>query len=215
VSEQRLQIEPTDEQLARKAGAGCSSAFAELIDRFEPRVRGFVARYRLGAADTDDVVQETFLHAWAGIARYDPERRFSTWLLTIAARRAITQIRAATSRRSAAPILECDLAALNGEDREERHTDAGGTLWDLAAHELPTDQHAALWLRYVEDLSAKQIGAVLGKSQVAVRVMLFRARERLARAIEEDDGVRQPETQPRSRANTLGSAVKKTELSGV
>jgi RNA polymerase sigma-70 factor (ECF subfamily) len=198
----------SDEQLARDAGAGCPSAFATLIERFEPRVRGFVARYRLGPADTDDVVQETFMHAWAGIDRYDPERRFSTWLLTIAARRAITQIRSSTARRTPAPIADRDVACEDGGVE----LDAPPSVWEIAARELPAEQHAALWLRYVEGLGAKQIGRILGKSQVAVRVMLFRARERLAKvesiAVLNSEDAEAPaddrtETDPGRRANTL------------
>jgi hypothetical protein len=47
-------------------------------------------------------------------------------------------------------------------------------------------QRSALWLRYAEDLAPEAIGAVLGKRTGTVRVILFRARERLLRAIGEE-----------------------------
>ena len=47
---------------------------------------------------------------------------------------------------------------------------------------LRDDQHTALWLRYAEDMTIGEIARVMGRTQVGVRVALFRARQRLAEA---------------------------------
>ena len=52
-------------------------------------------------------------------------------------------------------------------------------VWRLAADILTRDQRSALWLRYAEDLTPKEIGRILGRHPGTVRVLLFRARERL------------------------------------
>lgn len=53
-------------------------------------------------------------------------------------------------------------------------------MWRLVDEVLTDEQRAAVWLRYVEDLGISEIATVMSKSQVGVRVMLFRARAALA-----------------------------------
>jgi DNA-directed RNA polymerase specialized sigma24 family protein len=58
-----------------------------------------------------------------------------------------------------------------------------------------------LWLRYAEDLSTREIARVLGKSQVMVRVTLFRAREALAAHLRSADA---PGPAARTRQSLTG-----------
>jgi DNA-directed RNA polymerase specialized sigma24 family protein len=50
---------------------------------------------------------------------------------------------------------------------------------------LDDDQHTALWLFYAEERSAAEIGAILGRTSMAVRLLLFRARSILGRQLEQ------------------------------
>ena len=59
----------------------------------------------------------------------------------------------------------------------------GQSLWGLARRRLPEAQFQALWLRYAEDLSVAGIAQVLHKTQTHVKVLLFRARQVLAREL--------------------------------
>ena len=68
-------------------------------------------------------------------------------------------------------------------------------LWDRAAGVLSEEQTTALWLHYVEDMPARAIAQVLGRSWASVKVMLFRARKRLLPLLGEfdDERRRQPD----------------------
>ena len=68
---------------------------------------------------------------------------------------------------------------------EAAERDEGRALWDTATRILRPEERSALWLRYSEDLSMDEIGAILGRPAVTVRVLLFRARARLGDALEE------------------------------
>ena len=70
------------------------------------------------------------------------------------------------------------------EDFEAR--ERGRNLWLLAREVLSTDQHTVMWLRYAEDLNIQEIATVMERNPVAVRVMLFRARELLAERAGDD-----------------------------
>ncbi|MFA6044563.1 MAG: sigma-70 family RNA polymerase sigma factor [Phycisphaerales bacterium] len=154
--------------------------FAELVERYQARLFNFLAR-RAGRQSAEDLTQESFVRAWEQIARYNPTWRFSTWLFTIGARLAITQHR--RSRRtlgSAAMELTQAKAVYDGR------SDLGARLWALAGSHLSADQHTALWLRYAEDMSIGDIARVMDKSEVGVRVCLFRSRQALAKLVGAD-----------------------------
>jgi RNA polymerase sigma-70 factor (ECF subfamily) len=168
------------EELAQRAGDGSMPCFVELLGRFEARVYNFVLR-RVGcAADAEDLTQETFVRAWQHMNRYKPRHRFSTWLFTIAGRLTVDFHRARRLRPSDAHALR-EIGRRDQPDRTHGEIAAvaepdGASLWSLAACVLSREQHAALWLRYAEDLDTSAIARVLGRTPISVRVMLMRAR---------------------------------------
>ena len=58
-------------------------------------------------------------------------------------------------------------------------------MWDVAAYVLWEEQTTALWLYYVEEMPVKEIARVQGRSRVAVKTMLFRARAKLLPALQD------------------------------
>src|SRR3954453_11751848 len=77
---------------ARLAG-GDESALEEAYATYSRSLLRFLSRY-VGANEAEDVLQRTFLDLWRGAHRYDPTQRFSTWLFTLAHRRAVDTLRA-------------------------------------------------------------------------------------------------------------------------
>lgn len=154
--------------------------FAVLVERYQARLFNFLAR-RAGRQSAEDLTQESFVRAWEQIARYNPTWRFSTWLFTIGARLAITQHR--RTRRTAGSAA-MDLA--QARPQHDPRSDLGTRLWVLAASHLSQDQHTALWLRYAEDMAIGDIARVMDKSEVGVRVCLFRSRQALAKLVGAD-----------------------------
>ncbi len=186
----------SDETLVVRAQDGSLPCFAELLGRFEGKVFNFILRRIGGAnaasktADAEDLTQETFLRAWEHLRSFTPRFRFSTWLFTIAGRVAIDHLRSRRVRQEALETMRRDAEAGTMRDDDEEFSmandrserlDACSALWNEAQRVLTGEQHSALWLRYAEDLSPPEIGRVLGRTQVAVRVMLFRARKTLAK----------------------------------
>lgn len=170
--------ELTSERLAWQAGRGCQASFAELVRRFAPRLQAFLRRRTRDRHEAEDIVQDTFLRVYEHLDQYDSSRRFSTWLFTIAARAAIShhRRRRVECRSEDLHVPACDLAA---EEREQRQN-----LWTTAA-QLPETQRQALWLRYAEELPIQEIARVMGKSQVCVKVLLYRARVNMAKLLED------------------------------
>lgn len=167
------------EELARRVQGGSSACFAVLVERFQGRLLNFLLRRVPTQADAEDLVQETFVRAWRRIETYDPGRTFSTWLFTIATRLASSHRRSAgRDARRAASIP----ARLPGPDpgMSARAAEEGGIVWQAVDRYLGDEQRSVIWLRYVEDMAIGDIARVMGKTSVAVRVALFRARRVLA-----------------------------------
>ena len=134
-----------------------------------------------------DLVQETFLNAYRGIDRFRGDAQISTWLYTIASRACLRMRR----RRKGAPERELSLeefiptadgefhlqipidglspeAALQNKQLREA--------LDVAINQLPKKYKMVLVLRDMEGLSAKEVGAIMGLNERAVKSRLHRAR---------------------------------------
>ena len=97
--EDDLRPSTPDELLTRVAG-GDQLAFAELYDQTAPRVLGLVKRLLKDHAQSEEVTQEVFLEIWQTATRFDTARgSASSWMLTMAHRRAVDRVRASQAGR--------------------------------------------------------------------------------------------------------------------
>lgn len=135
------------------------------------------------------------------LPRYRRRWRFTTWAYTIARRVSINHHRRVrpVGTADALPCLEARTpgpaqAAVEEEDRR--------SLWGKAAEVLSEEEMTALWLHYVEDMPVRQVAAILGRSWVAVKTMMFRARKRLRPLVAEF----QPDVEPQETGGPLRRA---------
>lgn len=161
------------EELVARARSGRRDSFDELVVRYRPQLVAFLARRLASPADADDVAQETFLRAYDHLDRYDVARPFQTWLFAIGKNVAANHAVAAR-RRAVREQAVGEPAAADAPDSD---------LWERAAQVLPPATYRMLWLRYAQGLSVQEVAAEMGRSAVAIKVMLFRARRRLLQEV--------------------------------
>jgi RNA polymerase sigma-70 factor (ECF subfamily) len=139
--------------------------------------------------DAEDVCQETFFQVFRRIDRYDPERSFKTWLLTIAYRRSLDMLR--KKRRfaefSARARFEPAVAGRAGNPGQADPKPLPSKL--LKA--LSPRERTALSLWANEGYTAKDISEVLACSASTARVYLFNARRKIKALLENDHGLLQ------------------------
>ena len=167
------------EELAWRAKQGCQASFAELVHRYAPRLHAFLRRRTRDRHEVEDLVQDTFIKAYQNLGRYDDSWKFSTWLFTIAARLA-----ASRHRRREPSLSTLGPGMQAGVDEAMDRQEQQESLWARVA-ELPDSQRRALWLKYAEDMSVKEIATTMSKSQVCVKVLLYRARVSLAKHLKD------------------------------
>lgn len=179
----------------RAARHGDRAAYGRLVSAYERPVFRLAYRMLGTAVEAEDASQEAFLRAYRALGAYDPERPFSTWLLSIAAHHCIDRLRrrrndalsldALPPWRQPAAGLESPEAAATRTDESERIV----RLLDV----LPDDYRLVIVLRYWHDLGYAEIAEVLEDSVPAVKSRLHRARRQLADALDALPGPHAPE----------------------
>lgn len=165
-------------QLALK---GDQEAFTWVVDTYQRPVYNLCYRMLGNEQEAEDAAQETFWRAWQAIRRYDPQRSFATWLLSIAAHYCIDQ-----QRRRRLPTFSIDLLVEEtlpdctpSPERIVSKTEEDECLHRLLAGMKPEDR-AALILRYWYEMPEEEIGRTLSISVSAVKSRLHRARLQMA-----------------------------------
>lgn len=168
----------TDEDLADRVKSGSRAEFEELISRYSSRLYHYLYGKLSNPQDVEDILQETFLKAYKNIMRFDNHFKFSTWIYTIASRLAISHLR--KNRPTEVPVEAIETAVSPQEHC--MHEEERSRMW-YWAKKLPNPQYQALWLRYIEEMSVREIGRVMKRSQIYIRVLLHRARLRLSQMV--------------------------------
>jgi RNA polymerase sigma-70 factor (ECF subfamily) len=174
-----------DQSLIRRCLAGDEPAYRELVERHERAVYSVALRMLGRVEDAEDVTQETFVRMFRALDRYDPTRPFRAWLLTIASRLAIDQLRrrgtSATSlvRRepgSAEEEYEWEIPD-PGQGPEARAIEAEEERSaDRLIQSLPPHYRIVVIMRHMQDLSYEEIAAALQLPLGTVKARIHRAR---------------------------------------
>lgn len=189
-----MPINPTDDaDIVARVRAGDQEAYALLVRRHAPTALRTAVLMGAGA-DAEDVVQEAFVKAYDGLARFRSGASFRPWLLKIVANETRNLHRSAGRRRAreladwsrteplllAGPGSPVD-SALSAERRQALVAGLG---------RLPERDRQVVVCRYLLDLDEAETSAALGWPRGTVKSRLSRALRRLESLLEEVDDVR-------------------------
>ena len=168
------------------ASEGCEASFGELYDRHSQRMHRYF--YRLLGQNThraDDFTQELFMKLVEKTALFDPERRFSTWLYTVAGNMVKNEYRRLS--RQVAPLPVEDFF---GENFSE---DFDAQIFEQQLHqalgELDETQRQCFVLRYQEELSIREIAEILDCPEGTVKSRIFYTLKKLGNKLRAFAGV--------------------------
>lgn len=185
-------MELSDREAVERVSAGDTNAFRALVERHSRNV--FKLGYRMtgNEQDAEDVVQETFLRAFRQLKTFDGRASFGTWIFRIAANYSRDLIR--SRRRREDPLVFA--VAANGHDLVETVATESpapdrlafsGQIQDMlvpAMDSLTPMERAAFVLRHFEGQCMSEIGEALGIQANAAKQSVFRAVQKLRRALE-------------------------------
>ncbi len=174
--------------------AGEERAFQEIVDRYQTRLLNFVYRTIGDREKAEDLVQEVFIRVYRHLHRFDPSKKFSTWVYTIASNLAKNELR----NRSRNPLVLFQTIKKNwqDEDRPLQFEDATSRPDDLfrkrhlralveaSVAQLPEHHRQVFVLRELEGKSYEEIAEITACNLGTVKSRLNRARSSFAEIIE-------------------------------
>jgi RNA polymerase sigma-70 factor (ECF subfamily) len=166
-----------------RAKQGDREAFRELVERHSRHIFRLAWRLTGNESDAEDVVQDTFLKAWSQLPRFEGRAEFSSWLHRIAANCAMDLLRA-RKRRPEAALSEEEIYAAP-EPGQERRLESAQVSRTIAAslEGMSAMERTAFVLRHFEGRSIEEIGSALGVREEAAKQSVFRAVQKIRRAL--------------------------------
>jgi RNA polymerase sigma-70 factor, ECF subfamily len=184
-------MEQSDAAAVAQVRAGNSDAFRVLVERHSHSVFRLAFRMTGNEQDAEDLVQETFLRVYRQIGRFDGRASFGTWLYRIAANCSLDLIRSRRRRQEQQVPADDEgremVDAAAAEDPAPDRLAFSGELQQLIAPalgRLSPMERAAFVLRHYEGMCIEEIGQALGVHAGAAKHSVFRAVQKLRRALE-------------------------------
>ncbi len=168
--------ESDEAALVREAVAGDGPSFDRIVRIHSPRVFRFLCQMTRQRQDAEDLTQQTFIKAFHNLGRYDARRPIINWLLTIARNCALNHFRSAKKWVEIPEETASDALSPSGMAEQNEQT---ASLWERARTFLSQGQFEVLWLRFAEGLSTRETAELMGLTQTHVKVLIFRARQKL------------------------------------
>ncbi|MGA7409772.1 MAG: sigma-70 family RNA polymerase sigma factor [Bryobacteraceae bacterium] len=179
-------VEP---ELIEKARKGDSGAFNAVVTTYRKRILGTISRLIGRPEDVEDVAQEVFVRLYYSLDQLRTPEVFEPWLyrLTVNAcydylRRLKRRGESRMSDLSEQQVLMADSAA--GSKRQEEESEKGRIreFVDALFQHVSEEDRLLLTLKEVEGLSLKELEQIYRVNENALKVRLFRARQRVLKA---------------------------------
>ena len=164
-------------ELVEKARAGDQQAFGQLYDIFADRIFKFISIKVSDSFQAEDVLQDTFVKAWKGLHTLKLEDlNFSAWLYKIA-RNTVNDFYRKNGNKQTVELDESmPIPDANAEKFvEQMDIDFSVELLKNSLQKLPQQYRTVLELRYIQDFEIKEVAKILGKTNLAVRLINHRA----------------------------------------
>lgn len=166
--------------LVNQALGGDQWAMREIVERYKQRVFSLCYRMLGQREDAEDVSQEAFVRVLGALPRWDQQRAFEPWLMTIAANRCRTQL---AQRQRREPT--CTLPFAPADDRWSKQKDAEHLREevDLALDAMPSNHQKAFTLFHKHQMAYAEIAAQLRIPVGTAKTWVHRARNELIRQL--------------------------------
>ncbi len=178
-------------ELIQKAQAGDGAAFNQVVVAYRKRILGTIARLIGRPEDVEDVAQEVFLRLYYSLDQLRTPEVFEPWLYRLTVNASYDYLRKQRRRNEARmsdlseqQVMMADAAAGGRVSSEEHRLKQVKDLVDALLGSVSEQDRILLTLKEVEGLSLKELEKIYGVNENALKVRLFRARQRVLNAFE-------------------------------
>jgi RNA polymerase sigma factor (sigma-70 family) len=183
----------TEQELVYGLRNGDEFAFKELVTQFRDRVFNTSLGLLQHSMDAEDIAQEVFIQVYRSIHQFREEAQLSTWIYKITTTKCFDHLRS-RKRKKRFGFISSLFGADNKPVYEPEEFDHPGVQLDRKedaallfklVQQLPEQQRTAFILNKVEELSYREIAAIMNTSEPAVDALLQRAKQNLRKKINE------------------------------
>jgi RNA polymerase sigma-70 factor (ECF subfamily) len=179
--------------LIERARSGDDNAFNQVLQAYRKRILGTIARLIGKPEDVEDVGQEVFLRLYYSLDQLRTPEVFEPWLYRLTVNAAYDYLRRQRRRResrmsdlSEQQVMMADASAGGKQSEEDaRRTRVREQVQSLL-DKVSTEDRVLLMLKEVEGLSLKELEKIYKVNENALKVRLFRARQRVLKAYESE-----------------------------
>jgi len=171
----------TDQYYIEKSLQGDTRAFSVLVERYQDFVYTVVVRMVRVREEAEEVAQDVFIKAYGSLSSFRGESKFSSWLYSIAYRKALDALRKNKKYKSSElleDITEGDMAevdnALSYLEAQERKQKIEQSISNLGEAEA-----AIVTMYYYESQSVREISEITALSEDNIKIKLHRSRKKL------------------------------------
>src|SRR4051812_49417803 len=186
-----------DFELIERARSGDDSAFNQVVQAYRKRILGTIARLIGRPEDVEDVGQEVFLRLYYSLDQLRTPEVFEPWLYRLTVNAAYDYLRRQRRRQesrmsdlSEQQVMMADALAGEKHNTEEIRRTKIRELVQALLGKISEEDRILLTLKEVEGLSLKELEKVYKVNENALKVRLFRARQRVLKAFEAKGGLK-------------------------
>jgi RNA polymerase sigma-70 factor, ECF subfamily len=178
-----------EQDLIEKARGGDSAAFNQVVLAYRRRILGTISRLIGRPEDVEDVAQEVFVRLYYSLDQLRTAEVFEPWLYRLTVNASYDYLRRAKRRNesrmadlSEQQVLMADSVAGGRQEDDERQKGRAREFMEALFRHVSEEDRLRLTLKEVEGLSLKELEQVYSINENALKVRLFRARQRVLKA---------------------------------
>lgn len=180
-------MEEQEQTWVEQALAGDTAAFSSLVEAYQRPVYNLAYRMLGNAAEAEDASQEAFVRAYTRLDTYDPSRKFSSWMLSIASHYCIDVIRRRRvnllSIEELPPMTDLSMPRSAHPEYVVSRGQVADQVQQLLST-LPDHYRIPVILRYWYDMSYREIAETMDVTESTIKTRLHRARAKLAECMQ-------------------------------
>lgn len=184
-------MEAQEQTWVEQAMAGDTAAFSSLVEAYHRPVYNLAYRMLGNSVEAEDAAQEAFIRAYTRLDTYDPSRKFSSWMLSIASHYCIDVLRrrrvTLLSIEELPPMLDVAMPRSTHPEQAVARAQVADQVQQLL-DTLPEHYRTPVILRYWYDMTYREIAETMGVTESTIKTRLHRARAKLAECAEQADG---------------------------
>jgi RNA polymerase sigma-70 factor, ECF subfamily len=178
-----------DQELIERARSGDATAFNQVVLAYRKRILGTISRLIGRPEDVEDVTQEVFVRLYYSLDQLRSPQVFEPWLYRLTVNAAYDYLRRARRRGesrmadlSEEQVIVADAKAAGSRHQEDAKKMRVREFMNALFRSVSEQDRLLLTLKEVEGLSLKELEAIYNVNENALKVRLFRARQRVLKA---------------------------------